>query len=144
MSTHRPTHRALAAFLSAVVFLTLGTPLAAAAQDTETLPPSASGPSFSVVREELAAQVEAAVADELAAEAPERLQSDLADDPRLREALEGEAAEAPAELPEGAEATALPSGEAKSAVTPTRISPPACQSARRSRAGRCRPGSSPS
>lgn len=125
MSTHRPTHRALAAFLAAVVFLTLGTPLAADAQDAETLPPSASGPTFSVVREELAAQVEAAVADELAHEASEQLQSDFSDDPRLREALEsGEAGEAPAEIPEGAEATALPSGEAKSAVEPTRISLP--------------------
>jgi RHS repeat-associated protein len=117
--------RALAAFLAAVVFLTLGTPLAADAQDTETLPPSASGPTFSVVREELAAQVEAAVADELAHEASEQLQSDFTNDPRLREALEsGEAGDAPAEIPEGAEATALPSGEAKSAVEPTRISLP--------------------
>ena len=91
--------RALAAFLAAVVFLTLGTPLAADAQDTETLPPSASGPTFSVAREELAAQVEAAVADELAHEASEQLQSDFTNDPRLREALEsGEAGDAPAEF----------------------------------------------
>ncbi|MEZ4252403.1 MAG: SpvB/TcaC N-terminal domain-containing protein [Polyangiales bacterium] len=122
MSTLRPTCRALASLLAAVLFLTLGTPLAAKAQDTEALPPSESGPAFSVLREDVAAQVSETVGDALDHEVAEQLQSDFADDPRVREALER--GEAPAAPPEDAEPTALPSGEAKSAVTPTRISLP--------------------
>ncbi|MBX3247859.1 MAG: hypothetical protein KF901_11825 [Myxococcales bacterium] len=126
MSTRiHPAYRALASLLAAVVFLTLGTPLAAKAQDTEPLPPSDPGGPLPVLREELAGSVSDALGRHPLAD---ELQSVFRDDPRLRDALANDRGEpetdALDDLPEGASPTSLPTGEAKSAVEPTRISLP--------------------
>ena len=119
----RRLYKITAATLAPILFLTLGTPLAAQAQEPERIYQPAPSDYASDLPGEYSDVVGEAI-DESVRDAIEGA------DPAIREGVsEGlrEAGEAPADLPDGAIAAALPTGEAKSAVEPSRISLPSAE-----------------
>ena len=126
--------RATAALLAPVLFLTLGTPLAAEAQEhRESRPDGFGSGSEPLPRERVELDerdlpqfddegpLPEGARERVAEEALESLPADALRDREVEDAL---AEAAPATTPESAEAAALPTGEAKSAVEPSRISLP--------------------
>ncbi|MBX3249366.1 MAG: hypothetical protein KF901_19470, partial [Myxococcales bacterium] len=117
--------RALCTFLASLTVLTVGTPLAARAQDPDGAYESSDAPRL---REEL----RDALPDDLRYPVSEEVRAQLGarDRESLRDVLtsDGEGPEATeTELPENVSPTSLPTGEAKSAVEPTRISLPSAE-----------------